>query len=432
MLLAQLSHYNCILRTSDVVYLLGGVPEGPKTRQYLSVYSFNEVAAELTESAVNTCGVPNRAYHSAVQFADHTLLVGGELSDGSLAADVVRCSVGDEGFSSRVLHQDGVPRVGMVGAAVGPSGGEVGVIFGGFDGLNYHNDVTLIQFHTEGECEFKLVPLEGEKPQPRAFSAFSVYGANNEFIVVSGGYNGTDVFDDIWILDVSKSIPCLKSDTEATAPAKGGKGNKGAAPEEPLKWTKVAVSLPEGRFKHSCYSYKQGDRYAFRILGGMNRTGILSATPIEFMLGPDGSPGNHTDCEAIAQEDSFLPRYGGIVVPVTGDGQLYGVFLFGGVTDGPSPEIGFGCISEDSTFTIQLRNIFEKRRREKKPVEAAASREENGTDHNQTEVIEFPNGDRYEGEVARVTSSDANTVPVLVPNGVGTMTYVDSSCYEVS
>lgn len=408
------------------IYIVGGAPAGPPSAHHLQVQCFDPVAVKHINIAVNSSGASNRSYHSAIEMPGYVLLLGGELSDGSPATGIVRCSIGDEGFSSTILSPNGISRKGMSGISVGPDGGQIGVLFGGCAQNQYFDDVVLVKPGTvAGTCELQPVPLTGEKPVARAFAACCVCGENNQYVVISGGFDGRNVLDDLWILDTTKSIPSLNAEESITT--KSGKAGKNVIVEEALKWTKVQINLPAKRFKHSCYSYKQSDdTWRIGVVGGINRSGMLSCTPVEFTVAAVGSspPKECGECTCLSNLDIFAHRYGGIVSTVTKDSDIVGAFLFCGISADGNSDTGFICFDEGSEATQQIRAIIQDRKLQTEAKEAAAREDAVLEDASATSIV-FHNGDRYEGEVFR--GGETNDVP----HGVGTMKYANGACYEV-
>lgn len=323
----------------------------------------------------------------------------------------------------------------MAGCEVGPESGKVGVLFGGCNGSEYFDDIMLIKESEDGSYELHVVRLDGDKPPPRAFSSFCVCGDNNQYIVICGGCDNNRVFDDIWVLDTTKSIPALSGSAEQVAPAKAGKGTKAPAVEELMKWTQLSTQLPSERFQHSSYSFKKNDgNYAVRISGGLNRAGPLDCTPVEFTLTfGAGTPKEVTGCELTSNVTVLGRRYCGTNCTVQENGNVVGAFLFGGISDTAIPEIGFMSVSVDgaSQFADRARAIIDQRKVDLDTT-AAAANEELTFDRVATEFIEYPNGDKYDGEVFRPPQSGEDDGARCVPHGKGRMRFSNGSLYEVN
>ena len=431
------------VKISNDVFILGGVAVGPSNNNHLSIRCFDLSIAELKPVVVNTCGVANRAYHTASSTATKTILFGGELSDGSVTSEVVSCSLGDDGFVSRVVRKDGPPRKGMVGGVVGPHT-SLTVLFGGSNGHNYFSDIVLVRGDAcDPTSTFEYINLEGEKPSPRAFCSVSVCGEHKQYLVITGGFDGKEIFDDIWILDVTKSIRELnKSDVDA-APA-GGKAaatkpGKGAPTvEEPAKWTRFSSVLPKPCFWHSSFSSKVGHEgiFSVNIVGGLSKLGALPLAPMEIKLSlpSSGAVANAMGPVSISAEGALecngWVRYGCSTLAISdNNGEAALALCFGGVSGRDSIAGGtnslFAAISSSSALVSGMTATVARRQAEEnKRQRALAGLSENADTEEKDNRVEFtaPNGDQYYGEVLPENN---------VPHGEGKMNFSDGSTYTV-
>lgn len=405
---------------SDTVFIVGGLPKGRSDSNHLDVHCFDPISAELKCILVNTNGLLNRAYHAAIGRENEILIFGGSFSDGTITADILRCSLSDEGFCTELLCQNGVGRKGMVAAAVGPGGDSAVVFFGGYDGTDYFDDVVVIKGDISAKSDIESISLQGDKPSARAFSACCVLGDNNEFVVVSGGRNACSVFDDIWVLDVTKMIPEL-NENESAPPVKGSKG-KNPSSDEPLKWTKLTASLPEGRFEHNSYCYRDSNgKISIHITGGLSATGPISLAPISLSLSISSGVPTEDDVISLSEVVNLAPRYGGTVSTIKENGAVIGAFLFGGISSDGVSQTCFNCVDSSSKLARCLGDTISKRKTKKLVAEGFDADEEA---KDKAEVFEYENGDCYSGEVWK----DSGT---RLPHGTGTMRYADGSSYEV-
>ncbi len=75
------------------------------------------------------------------------------------------------------------------------------VLFGGFDGSEYHNDTWVV--NPGGETEWRRLPTLGSPPPGRSRHV-AVYDPQTDAMIVYGGWDGTRHLGDIWQLDLGE------------------------------------------------------------------------------------------------------------------------------------------------------------------------------------------------------------------------------------
>ena len=420
---------------SDKVFVIGGLPAGSSHTNYLSVRYFDSATAKPGAFQINSCGVLNRAYHAiAIDESVGADVFGGEAPDGSLIGDAVRCSVGDEGFTSKTIRRDIPARKGMASGRLGPQGG-LTLLFGGTDGKIYFNDIYVMKGDpASSTTAIETIALEGDKPPARAHCSYSVCGSNKQYLVLSGGFDGRKPLDDIWVLDATKCIPELNKVEAEAVPAGGkpaaAKGGKGAAVvEEVLKWTRVPRQLEPARFLHSSYITKRGENSCSVVIsGGMSSRGPLSVAPtaINLTLADGGSVSDSSRSVSSSAHDADIPkRYGSSAVSVcANNGTAIAAFLFGGLTVGDAL---ISIIDESADFSVQILSAVASNRslREKQERILLGVPEVDQSDEQTDSRVQLtlPSGDSYFGEVYPESE---------LPHGYGVMSYADGSRYEVT
>jgi hypothetical protein len=82
------------------------------------------------------------------------------------------------------------------------------VLFGGFDGKNYFNDVWILD--TKKWSWRQITSDQKQIPSPRCWHTSVIY---NEQMWVLGGYNGKTTLDDFWVFDFETQVPSIYSVT---------------------------------------------------------------------------------------------------------------------------------------------------------------------------------------------------------------------------
>jgi len=76
------------------------------------------------------------------------------------------------------------------------------LVFGGFDGYNYQNDLYLLETYAEGdfnrEWKWRAPTMAGPRPSRRSYAGIAVVGRK---AIITGGSEGRERFGDIFILD---------------------------------------------------------------------------------------------------------------------------------------------------------------------------------------------------------------------------------------
>ncbi len=233
-------------------------------------------------------------------------------------------------------------------------------------------------------------------------------------------------------------IPSLVAEPEVPTGGKGAKAPaKGAAPEEPLRWTRLSVRLPKPRFHHSAVFRNTGDNnFSVAIMGGLNHNGLLPLFPIELHIANNDNSvpkekGSFVATEEHADNDS---RYGGAAVSITeADGITSGIIYFGGSGKISSSTVYvsfFDQAPKSGEWISKINRMIEEINRLNKQIDdEGGSATKNSLVH-----LTFPNGDVYDGEILKddnVEISDATWENSII-EGQGRMIYQDGSIYDVS
>ncbi|KAI8814668.1 hypothetical protein BJ742DRAFT_671422 [Cladochytrium replicatum] len=133
-----------------------------------------------------------RGYHTATLIGHKVLVFGG--SDGRECFSDVRL-LDLTTLTWQVLSTDRVvPRLAHTATQVG----SYLFVLGGHDGVSYNNEVLLLNLVTmswEARRVFGTL-----MPSPRGYHSAVLYDSR---LYVFGGYDGADVFGDMWVLDLS-------------------------------------------------------------------------------------------------------------------------------------------------------------------------------------------------------------------------------------
>lgn len=87
------------------------------------------------------------------------------------------------------------------------------LIFGGGNGSRALNDLHTLDLSNVTALEWKEVETKGPKPISRGYHTMNLIadgsgagstGENGGKVIVMGGSDGTECFDDVWVLDLGK------------------------------------------------------------------------------------------------------------------------------------------------------------------------------------------------------------------------------------
>ncbi len=374
------------------------------------------------------------------------------------------------------------------------------VLFGGFeskagnDKKAFASDVLIFS----GEFNLTLKAVEIDKtgtpesrPVNRAFHASAVSGASNQLLVVFGGQSETGtLLNDLWILDLTdiinaednKDVPVAVVDPKAKAPKATGKDKVDPnAPKGPFAaWTRIALgeaSPVSPRYMHSCFvaNGNGNESFKFFAFGGIASSGPQPLSDVfELTVGKNTATGKYTldgpdftllpkkPLKAHADNADNFTSFCAVTVPI---GANFGADP-NSVESGSSPVMVLVIdgsrefstkskqqqtrVTDSNSYMLVMDETSRLVRRVRKAVlsnNQSSSLHDNIADGSEeakssSQVVEFANGDRYEGEVlegsgAAPRNQDEEVSEVReergqgVPHGRGVMNYANNDVYEV-
>jgi hypothetical protein len=246
-------------------------------------------------------------------------------------------------------------------------------------------------------------------------------------MIVIGGSNGTQILNDIWLLDVSSllAVSGAQDTSHAADLGTAGKGAKVNTKAKPLEgapsspscsWVQLqmpsSVSMPP-RCLHGCYSVKTPSSTNLYIFGGISSE-IMTMNPYEisFAIGttsPSIQACNVNNGSTIAERS-----YGFATTTVFENKNPSLIFALGG----SSMNSSFLPLDCNSSMAQSIMEATQP----KSPVKDALD------EGNRSRVITYENGDIYEGEGADIVNEDGNLE--FVRSGIGKMSYVNGDVYE--
>lgn len=249
---------------------------------------------------------PNRYYHSSVNVHGRIYLLGGfnvindvpyspllvvTESRFGLKINRVDPNIIEPEGSTGTFNKEWLSLGGSIAQRMGKDEDKI-VLFGGTsqNNLTFSNEVILLipSKTVLTQTDVKLVPIEGNKPDPRAYH--TAVTINPTLLLIHGGRTKNhEVFNDFWILDLGEIVNIDPNQVPVEAPPEKGKGGKSAKSKEPVQkppsgyWFKLntdafpSVVLP--RFQHTSViasSENNDGGYSLFVFGGINKEGSLS------------------------------------------------------------------------------------------------------------------------------------------------------------
>jgi hypothetical protein len=421
----------------EYIHIIGGCSAGDKLSNYIQVSVMDPKTATIIPSIINTGGtIMNRSHHAAVTIEDSCYLFGGKLDDQSITNEIIRCHISDEGFVCSLFRNDGIARYGLGAALVGPQLKTV-ILFGGTDNINYFNDVLVLKDPITSSNPLERPSVEGDKPSARSYFTYDVCGDQNQYIIVTGGYDGTKLLRDVWILDVSRCIPELKNEIDVTT--KGGKGGGGKgntiAIEESIKWTKLTIELPYATSQHCSFLTKESNgEYLLYIFGGISIVGILPMNPSIFKINIMGNTISPVCANLITTGDESIQcshRFGCASICIGENISSRSMALLFGGNISSSSTLGY-ILNRQDPFCQNILHVIQKQIEDDEIANRLINDEENNDrngNRNLDREVLYTNGDRYIGELILNTENPTD-LNMAIRSGKGTMYYSDGSQYE--
>jgi hypothetical protein len=430
---------------NDSVYLIGGQTAGNKNPQtVLQVRNFDLNTMNWNPMAINANKTLNRAYHASASLGDSVYIFGGaaaSLQGGqeTLLSEVVKCTPGSlEGLKCVPTHSPSAERKGHSASTMGA--GDLMqkiVLFGGSSAEGTCDSSDLLVYVGDDEVNMgedgdvlKCVPCNGPAPSPRSHHATAVAGRRLEYLIVSAGWDGANAFDDLWLCDTTNILSGRSLEPEEVIPVKGKKKDEAPIPEL-YTWHQIHLAEPmEGRFMHGCWATCAGtldDGLRIGVFGGMSSFGPIGhESMLQYVVEFDGkectaqlefAPETDRDSSAVADDT----RYGFNTETIYENGIPALIFVFGGKHLNCFSEC---CVlDENADISAHLAACL--------PLPNADEEEEESN----IKVINYPNGDVYEGEVFVDIDEQQSEVVASTPqirHGQGVMKYADGAVYEVS
>ena len=471
-----------VLNDTGMFCLVGGSDgdSDSSDSQYLKVRCLDIENAIWKPSFVDTNYIKNRSFHASTVLQDKIYLFGGCVAtyeDGMSIApseEIVKIESVRFGMAASVqLSSEFTARQGLTANTVGPEKARA-VLFGGCstESTNFSSDVFMFvpdAVTEEGNEMLKLVDVDPAiLPPARAYHSSAISGHMNQYLIIYGGIDQSKApLNDVWVLDLT--LVLLPPEPPAPVDPKAKKGK-----EEPVipmaKWTQIVIEEPAypPSYMHSCFVMDNTDSLELYILGGISTPGALPFEGLRqisiskgeggvFSIGQEIRVPSRT--EGAEESKGYDPTdsltcYGSVVAPVSdtlfmtippspeGEQPIppsppVFVMVFGGnkqrQLQPPSPD-------ENNAYMI----VFDQKNELVKRVRRAIRRNlglppisTNIPSEGFIKIIQFPNGDRYEGQVKRLTEPevDEDGLEVVVeedtntnhlrytPHQVGTMSY---------
>lgn len=432
----------------DSVFVLGGRTAGNRDpHTVLNVRNFDMNEMNWTAVTVNANNVINRAYHASAVLGESVYVFGGAAGallggNETILDEVVKCTPDDlEGIKCVSSHSVNSQLKGHSASTMG-TGDLVQriVVFGGSSAEGTCDSNELFVYVGDDEEEIidgevlKKVPCSGPAPPPRSNHAVAVTGRRQEYLVVTGGWNGAEAYDDIWLCDVTNILSGRSLEPEEVIPAKGKKKDEAPVPEL-YTWHQIHLAEPmDGRFMHGCWASCRGnlsDGVRIGIFGGMTAFGPTAhQSMLEYVVEFDG-----TECNAALENaqdhqqdsgDDEISRYGFSTQVVNENGSPALIFVFGGKNSNCDSEC---CVLDPNTqIAAHLATAV--------PL---PSNSNDAEEESNIKVIKYPNGDVYEGEIFVDIEEEIDEgkeeekvvdETAQIRHGEGVMKYSDGAVYE--
>jgi len=430
---------------NDSLYVIGGRSVGNKDPQtVLQVRNFDMNELTWKPVVVNASDVLNRAYHASATLKGSVYTFGGAAAallggQETLLDEVVKSTPDDlEGLKCVVSHSANAQLKGHSACTLG-SGVLVQriVLFGGSNPEGTCDSNALVVYVADHEEEIvdgellKPVTIEGPAPPPRSHHAAAVTGYRHEYLVVAGGWNGAEAYDDVWVCDATNLLSGRPLEPEEVIPVKGKKKDEAPIPEI-YTWHQIQLSEPmDGRFMHGCWANSNtlDEGLKIKIFGGMTAFGPVSQeSMLEYAVEfEEGEYHAALECvhEPEPQDEDDVGRYGFTTHTVYEDGTPALILVFGGQS--------VNCDSQCSVLDANTQIAAHL----SSCVPLPRDEEEEEADSN-IKVINYPNGDVYEGEIfvdieeEERPEAEAKGVDetAQIKHGEGVMTYADGAVYE--
>ena len=349
--------------------------------------------------------------------------------------DAIRCEESDEGLKFMSFKSDLGARKGVTANSFSLNNDRL-VLFGGClqssTDVNYCNDVWIFTVGSSMKSPtFKCLDVDGVPPAGRAMHTATTCGPNNKYVAIIGGTNGKEIFDDVWLLDMS----LILSDYTYAEAEPVGKGASSKSKAKPyLTWIKLEVKGYSffGRQLHSCFPLMkdaEGDaKVRLCIFGGVSSGGKLGLelTQLSFDSTISANTNQESQCHVSPLRSSQNSLDGrklmGAAIAVTGhngyassvpDSTAFRVLVFGGGQERTT-------VLQLSRFT-DLSSFFDK--------DSSSTAFETETKITVAPPrVDYPNGDAYSGDV----DTDFRRPGVAIRHGYGEMNYAeDGSTYKV-
>ena len=428
---------------NESVYLIGGLTAGNKNPQtVLQVRNFDMM--NWSPVAVNANKTLNRAYHASATLDGSVYIFGGAVAsnlDGNeiLLSEVVKCTPDSlEGLKCVAFHSPSAELKGLSASTMGA--GDLlqkMIVFGGSsaEGTCDSSDLLVYvgddeeQMITNDDVLKTVVAANGPAPSPRSHHASAVAGHRQEYLIVAGGWNGSEAYDDLWLCDTTNLLSGRALEPEEVNPVKGKKKDEVPIPDL-YTWHQICLAEPiDGRFMHGCWATCPGtldDGLRIGIFGGMSACGPIGhESMLQYVVEFDGQECNaqlefapETGREDIGGEDT---RYGFTTETIYENGLPTLIFVFGG----KHMACDSHCCVLDPSSDIAAH------------VAACVplpDEDKNGEEESNIKVITYPNGDVYEGEIFVDVEEDAMVEvedTAQIRHGQGVMKYADGAVYEV-
>jgi hypothetical protein len=286
-----------LTKINEYGVVIGGFTTHSPSNCNLIIRFFHFPSLQWKSVIVSTNNHSNRYYHSSSLLGNKIYVFGGyNLPQNTLSSSILSISESRFGWkvnkvditSNDTTDENGINPSSLI-SLVGLSSNVVGktnekiIVFGGtsLNNQQYFNEVTMFSFPSANSpAELKVIPIDGVKPEARAFHTSSVIGSNRCHLMVTGGQTeNQQLLNDMWILDLNEIVNVDQNAAAiAAAEAANAKGGKGKGKEAVVRppsaiWTKLSIdNLP---FIPRCFHSTVLSSSNVFVFGGMSKKGPL-------------------------------------------------------------------------------------------------------------------------------------------------------------
>lgn len=498
-----------VLHNIGMLCSVGG-SDGDSNDTYLKIRCMDIKAALWAPTYIDSNSIKNRSFHASAAIQNKLYLFGGcvakyenETFDVSTSDEIIKIESARFGMAASVqMSCDLTSKQGLSANTVGPEMGRA-VVFGGCSTRrkDFVSDVYMFTpGETEDDTKFEVVEVDQTViPPARAYHSSAISGDMNQFLIVYGGMDEFGgIINDVWVLDLTEILLPPPPPVEIDPKAKKGKAEEHKVPM--ARWNQIAIEEPKysPRYMHSSFVLKNAstDSLQLYIFGGISPSGALPLEEIKEIriakneegvyshgeeltvspevvnaegteeveeskgYDPDPLPPAPLTCysasvalvsdtlfEKAALLEQSVAAEGEEPVPPTSRPPPVMIFVFGG-----SKEQQFVVPSREECDNVMIvldptNDLVKRVRRNIRKNLGLPPLQPPGDPDGMIKVIDYPNGDHYDGQVRRLvekvfTEEDdpldeqeeedpSQNHLVYIPLGHGTMVYKDSgNVYE--